>query len=184
MGGGMSDEAKPRKAPLEREALLAKSLKLLGSRDYARAELAGRLAARAVSGEDVDWVLAKLREAGYLDDTRLAARKALQAREEKLVGRRRAEEELRQRRVEEAAIARGLAPAYADTNEGELALRYLRERMTAFLRDEQLEDQKQLHRAYGRLRRAGFRHGDTVRALRQHSRLAAGLDELAEPDEE
>ena len=165
--------------PLSRNALLEKALRLLGRQDYALAELEGRLKPRASTEDDVAWVIGKLREAGFIDDSRVALRRAMSARELRLVGRRRAEQELRQRCLENSAISRGIEAAYRGVEEEELALRYLREKLPTYLRDDKLEDRKVLQRAYGRLRRAGFTHGDSIRALRNHSLLAGSLDEFA-----
>lgn len=174
----MDDETQIR-APLTRDELLEKALRLLGNQDYARAEIEARLRTRARVEADVAWAMSKLSEAGFLDDARVAGRKARQAREHRLIGRKRAEEELRIRKLEESAIAAGIDSAYAGVDEGDLALQFLREKLAGFLRGEKLEDPKQLQRAYGRLRRAGFTHADSVSALRKHSRLAMNLDEFA-----
>ncbi len=174
----MDDAIKPVN-PLGREELLNKALRLLAQQDYARAEIEARLRLRAAAEADIEWVIAKLSESGFLDDARVAQRKALQAREQKLVGRRRAEDELRVRNIDESAITRGIGSAYEGVDEGELALKFLREKLRSFLEGERLEDLRHLQRAYGRLRRAGFAHAHAVAALRAHSRLAEGLDEFA-----
>ncbi|MCW5965528.1 MAG: RecX family transcriptional regulator [Bryobacterales bacterium] len=173
------DEETQIPARLGRDDLLDKALRLLGKQDYAHAEIEARLRPRAHAEADVSWVMAKLSEAGFLDDARVAGRKALQAREQRLVGRKRAEEDLRMRQLRESAVAEGIQSAYHGVDERDLALRFLREKLAGFLLGEKLEEPKQLQRAYGRLRRAGFAHADSVRALRKHSRLAMNLDEFA-----
>lgn len=173
----MGDDRQMR-VPLSREALLEKALRLLGQRDYAAAELRTRLEVRAGSEEDVVWVMERLHGVGFLNDASVAERRARSGKEQRLVGRRRVGQELAARLVEPAAIEQGLAAAYGDVDEGELALRFLREKLASFLGG-RLEDAKQLQRAYGRMRRAGFSHGATVRALREHSQLAGNMDELA-----
>lgn len=167
---------------LPREMLLEKALRLIGQQDYSIAELESRLIAKAEHSEDIAWVIAQLREARFVDDFGVASRKALAAREQRLFARRRVEQDLRSRKLDEAAIAQGLATAFEGVDENDLALRYLREKLTAFLSDNKLEQPKQLQRAYARMRRAGFAHAATVLALRQHCLLAASLDELAGDD--
>lgn len=168
--------------PLEREALLDKALRWLGQRDYAVAELKTRLASRAASEEDVAWVVERLEGAQFLDDGSVAERRARTGREQRLVGRRRVEQELQARQVDPDAIREGIASAYEDVDEEALALRFLREKLAGFLRGRKLEEPKELQRAYGKMRRAGFPHGAVVRALRRHSELAGGFDEMAGED--
>lgn len=178
----MSEEKKKR-PPLDRDQLMAKALKLLGQRDYAQAELQDRLNRRAASAEDVAWVLAQLQSANFVNDVYVAERRAVTGKEQRLVGRRRVAQEMAAQRLDPEAIEQGLSAAYDDVDEDQLALRFLREKLSPFLLDNKLEDAKQLQRAYGRLRRAGFPHASTIRALRQHSELAGSFDEMAGDDE-
>lgn len=180
----MSDQHKPPVAPMDKDTLLRKALQLLAKRDYAAAEIEARLRPRSGSDEDLNWVLARLRDAGYVDDARVAVRKAKALREEALVGRRRAELDLERRKLEASAVHQGLSAAYQDVDEASLALRYLQEKLSRYLQNDALEDARQLQRAYGQLRRAGFRHGDVVRALRQYSRLAEEIDDVAQAADE
>jgi regulatory protein len=174
----------PQKRPtLDASELLNYALKLLGSRDYAEKELRSRLSSRAAAEPDVDHVVARLRELGFLDESRFARVKAEDAASRRLVGRRRILLELEGREVESEVIERVVEEAYEGRDEAALALAHLETRLGSFLREGALEDERTLQRAYGRLRRAGFRHADVVTALRAHSRLAARMDEFA-PDAE
>ncbi|MCC7340086.1 MAG: regulatory protein RecX [Bryobacterales bacterium] len=175
-----------RPAPLEpptRADLLQRALKLLATRDYAELELRHRLSAHADSGSEVDGVLARLRELGFLDESRFAERKAVDAVSRRLVGKRRIASELEARELDPATIAQAVNAAYEGRDEAAMALAHLEKRLSSFLSDDKLEDPRALQRAYGKLRRAGFGHAASVTALRAHSRLAANLDEFTSGDE-
>lgn len=175
----MMDSEKPMRAPLKREALLEKALRWLSQRDFSVAELKTRLKTCAGSEYDVEWVLERLEGARFLDDGSVAERRARSGKEQRLVGRRRVEQELQARQVDPDAIREGVSAVYDDVDEDELARRFLQEKLRTFLASGKLEDPKELQRAYGRMRRAGFPHGSTVRALRQYSELAGNFDEMA-----
>jgi len=123
--------------------------------------------------------LERLEGARFLDDGSVAERRARSGKEQRLVGRRRVEQELQARQVDPDAIREGVSAVYDDVDEDELARRFLQEKLRTFLASGKLEDPKELQRAYGRMRRAGFPHGSTVRALRQYSELAGNFDEMA-----
>ncbi|MCU0227151.1 MAG: recombination regulator RecX [Bryobacterales bacterium] len=164
--------------PLDRSQLLDKALRLLGTHDYARAEIQRRLQARAGDPADVNWVLDKLQEAGFLNDARVAEHKAILARDHRLLGQRRARQELRAKLLAPDAVEAAIQQIYQDTDEAELALQFLQRKSPGLLTGQQLEDPKLLQRAYGRLRRAGFSHAHATQALRRHSQLAASLDDF------
>lgn len=169
---------------METDALLAYALKLLGGRDYAEKELRARLSARAEGAEAVDTVILRLRELGFLDERRYAAWKAEEALGRRIVGKRRLAQELAAREVEDEVIREAVETSYQGQDEAALALAHLEKKMGGLLREGGLEDERTLMRAYGRLRRAGFRHADAVAALRAHSRLADRMDEFASGDDE
>ena len=177
----MSEEPKPVPS-LTREQLLEKALRLLARRDYSVAGLQARLRRHSTDGADVDWVLERLRSVKFLDDQAVADRKAARAREQ-LLGQRRVEQELRALQVGESTIADSVAAHYSLMDEDSLALRHMEQKLNPLLAAGSLEEPKGLQRAYGRLRRAGFGHGATVRALRHHSKLAGDMDDTA-PDED
>lgn len=156
----------------------------MASRDYAERELRDRLAPRAESESDIESVLAKLREAGYLNESRFAERKAADAIGRRVVGKRRLTHELRARELDESVISRAVGEAYSGVAEESLALQHLEKRLASLCSGDALEDPRTLKKAYGRLRRAGFDHPATVSALRKYSQLAATLDEFASADEE
>jgi regulatory protein len=180
----VEDTPLSKRPPFTASELMDYALKLLGARDYAEKELRSRLSSRAAAETDIDHAVARLRELGFLDESRFARGKAEDAASRRLVGKRRILGELEGREVEKEVIERAVEDAYEGRDEAALALAHLETRLRNFLREGALEDEKTLQRAYGRLRRAGFRHADVVAALRMHSRLAARLDEFAPDDDE
>src|ERR1700733_3112433 len=103
--------------PLDREKLLNVALRALGGRAYSSGELREKLRRRAQSEEDVDSVLAKLKEAGYLDDRRFAENYAAVRLENEGLGKMRVLRDLRQRRVAPALAEQVTERTYQDTEE-------------------------------------------------------------------
>ncbi|MCZ2154033.1 MAG: RecX family transcriptional regulator [Bryobacterales bacterium] len=163
--------------------LLERALKLLSVRDYSEHELRARLEPREAAEGDVDQILTRLRDLGFLDESRFAARKAADAATRRLVGKRRVLQELEARELDPTTISQAVERAYEGADEDALALAHLEKHLAPMLREERLEDPRGLQRAYGRLRRAGFSHASSVGALRAHSRLAASLDDFEAADE-
>lgn len=177
---------KPPKPPrlLDRTQLLEKALRMLGTQDYARNEMRRRLQPRAADPADVPWVLGRLEESGFLNDARVAEQKAVLARDHRLLGQRRARQELRAKLLTPDAVEAAIQQTYQGTDEAALALQFLQRKSPGLLTGQQLEDPKQLQRAYGRLRRAGFSHAHATQALRRYSQLAANLDDFASDEPE
>ncbi len=175
----MRETSRSTREPLSPAALLERAFKLLAARDYAERELRERLAARAGSEKDMDAVVARLRELGFLNESRFAERKAADAAGRRLVGRQRAARELEARELDPSVVAQAVDAAYAGRDETAMASAHLERKLSAMLLGNGLEEPRTLQRAYGRLRRAGFGHAASVAALRAHSRLAADLDEFA-----
>ncbi|MCC6264477.1 MAG: regulatory protein RecX [Bryobacterales bacterium] len=172
------DRPAPQEPPT-RADLLQRALKLLATRDYAELELRHRLSPHAASEDEIGVVLARLRELGFLDESRFAGRMAADAVSRRLVGKRRITGELEARELDPATIALAVGAAYEGLDEAAMALAHLEKRLSSLISDDKLEDPRALRRAYGKLRRAGFGHAASVAALRAHSHLAADLDEFA-----
>lgn len=92
------------------------ALRLLGRRDYTRAELADRLATRGYSSDDIDRVLDALAAERLVDDERVARAHVRMAQNIKRRGRRRIERELQARGVP-AAIAHAALGDLGDDDE-------------------------------------------------------------------
>jgi regulatory protein len=84
---------------LDQEGLLNLALRALGGRAHSTGELREKLRRRAERQVDVDAVLAKLKESGYLNDRRFAENYASARLENQGLGKMRVLRDLRQRRV-------------------------------------------------------------------------------------
>ena len=87
-------------------SLKAVAIRLLARREYARAELGERLAARGASRDEAARVLDELERAGYLSDARFA--NALVAQKAGHYGKRAIAHALREKRVDATAAADAL----------------------------------------------------------------------------
>jgi regulatory protein len=87
-------------------SLKATAIRMLARRDYGRAELRERLAARGAAREEVDGVLDELERLGYLSDARFAH--AVVAQKTGRFGRRAIAHALKEKRVAPAAAAEAL----------------------------------------------------------------------------
>src|SRR5690242_972354 len=94
-----SDVASRQPKRLDVDSLLSYALRVLGARAHSSGELRQKLARRAEHSSDIDAVLNKLKESGYLDDRRYAESYASARLENEGHGRARVLRDLRQRRV-------------------------------------------------------------------------------------
>ena len=124
---------------------------------------------RAEEGEAgeraMDAVCVRLKELGYLSDTRFAADYTRLRKENEKFGRRRVQQDLMQKGVHKELIATTLATAYDEVDEVGLAREYVaRKRMK---KPAGVNAQKETARVMGRLMRAGFSSGAIYRVLRE-----------------
>ena len=169
-------QRKPKLLPPDQ--LFSLALRALGGRAHSVGELREKLRRRAERAEDVDAVLAKLKEAGYLDDRRYAEYYAAARLENEGLGRMRVLRDLRQKRIAGGLAERVTEATYKDTNETELIQAYLDRKyrgkqLRTFLREE-----KNLASAFRRLRYAGFSPGASIRVLKQYAQQPEALDAL------
>src|ERR1051325_743469 len=108
-------ERQPRR--LNHEALWAYALKSLGGRAHSIGELKEKLRRRAERIADVDEVLARLKEHGYLDDKRYAEGFAAARLSNRGFGSTRVMQDLRQRRVAPGLAQRTVENLYRDVDE-------------------------------------------------------------------
>jgi regulatory protein len=168
--------------PFDREKLMNVALRALGSRGHSTGELREKLRRRG-RDEDVDAVIATLKEAGYLNDRRFAENYAATRLGNKL-GKTRVLRDLRQRRVAPKLAEQVTEETYRDTNEAGLiedflAHKYRGKQLGAFL-----ADPKNLSSAYRRLRYAGFSAGASITVLKRYARSAEALDPLESENSE
>jgi regulatory protein len=124
---------------------------------------------RAEEGEAgeraMDAVCVRLKELGYLSDTRFAADYTRLRKENEKFGRRRVQQDLMQKGVHKELIATTLATAYDEVDEVGLAREYVaRKRMK---KPAGINAQKETARVMGRLMRAGFSSSAIYKVLRE-----------------
>lgn len=173
----------PKKRVLEGEALWAYALKLLGGRAHSTGELKEKLRRRAGRLAEVEEVLARLKDHGYLNDQRYAEGFASARLANDKLGRTRVVRDLRQRRVAPALAERVVRQVYQDTDEEKLIEDWIRRKYRLAAREGLFQQDKDLASAYRRLLHAGFRTGDIVRVLKRFAKNPDLLDSFEPPQE-
>src|SRR5580658_4913881 len=164
--------------PLDREKLLNVALRALGGRAHSSGELREKLRRRAQSQEDVDAVLAKLKEAGYLNDQRFAEAYAAARLQDQGLGKMRVLRDLRQRRVALKLAEQVTEQTYQQTNEADLIEQFLRRKYRGKQLGTFFSEEKNLAAAFRRLRYAGFSAGQSIRVLKRYANQPEVLDSL------
>jgi len=167
-------------AKLDTEGLAAYALRTLGARSLSTGELRQRLRRKAERLGDVEGVIARMRDHGYLNDRQFAETFAAARRDNQGLGQARVLRELRVRRVASGVAEQAVRNAYQETNEAALAEAYLARKFRNKDLASELQDPKNLASAYRRLRYAGFGSAASIRMLK---RYAAQAEELASGEE-
>jgi regulatory protein len=169
---------------LDGGALWTYAVKALAGRAHSTGELREKLRRRAERAADVDEVLARLKDVGYLDDRRYAEGFASARLANQKLGRTRVIQDLRQRRVAPSLAERTVQRVYQDVDEEALIEGLIRHKYRLAEREGLFRQDKDLAAAYRRLLHAGFRSGDIIRVLKRFTRNPDLLDELEPPEEE
>jgi regulatory protein len=174
-----------RKPPprLDADALSDYAVRLLAGRAHSIGELRRKLERKAAQAADVEPVLARLKEHGYLDDRKFAESYAEARRGENRFGRNRVLRDLRERRVAPALAERTVEHVYSEVNEEALIEDFLRRKYRTAPREGLFQEDKDLASAYRKLARAGFRAGDIVRVLKRFAKDPDLLDGFEPPEE-
>jgi regulatory protein len=159
------------------------AVRSLGGRAHSSGELREKLRRRAENPADVDAVLAKLKEAGYLDDRRFAESYAAARLENEGFGKMRVLRDLRQRRVAPNLAEQVTQQAYQSTDETELIEAFLERKFRGKRLNTFLADEKNLAAAFRRLRYAGFSAGASIRVLKRYAKQADELESLETGEE-
>ncbi len=175
-------ERRPRR--LDAASLWEYALKLLTGRAYSTGELREKLRRRAEREEDVDGVLSRLKQSGYLDDKRYAESYAASRLSGEKFGRTRVIRDLRQHRVAPALAERTVEKVYRDVDEEALIEEWIRHKYRTAEREGLFADRKDLGAAYRRLTRAGFRSGEILKVLKRFAKNPDLLDGFEPPEEE
>jgi regulatory protein len=168
---------KPKRLLAETE-LLDYALKTLGTRAQSAGELREKLRRRAERKTDVDPVMAKLREYGYLDDKRFAENFAARRLENEGFGKARVLRDLRGRRVAPAVAEKAVSTAFEGSDEDKLIEQFLARKYRRQPLGEVLAGANGLAAAFRKLRLAGFSSGASMRVLKRHSHDTETLDAL------
>jgi regulatory protein len=166
----------------QNEELLNYAVRALGGRAHSTGELREKLRRRAERAEDVDAVLAKLKELGYLDDKRFAESYAAARLENQGLGKMRVLRDLRQRRIAPQLAEQVAEKTYQETDETKLIEDFLKRKYRGKKLGEFLGEDKNLAGAYRRLRYAGFSAGASIRVLKRYAKQAEELEGLEVED--
>jgi len=171
--------------PLDLEGLMNYAAKALTARAQSGSELRARLRQRAAQASDVDQVMRRLKDAGWIDDQSFAHAYTNWRKENQGFGKTRVLRDLMGRRVAPAVAKRAVDAAYEGVDEAALIEPFLQRKyrgkdLRAFLAEE-----KNLASAFRRLRAAGFSAGASIRVLKRHAARAEELEaeELEPPPE-
>jgi regulatory protein len=171
------------KKPLDREGLMAYSARVLSARAQTLAELRDKLQRRAAQPADVDYVLARLKQMGYLNDERFAEGFASWRKDQEGLGKTRVLRDLMARRVAPTVAKKAAETAFQGTDEIAMIEQFLARKYRGKNLRELLAEQKHLASAYRKLRMAGFSSGNSIKVLKRHAAEAEKLEDMAEGTE-
>ena len=160
------------------------ALRTLSGRGLSTAEIRTKLARKAARAEDADQVLAKLKEAGFVDDRRFAESYAAARLENQGFGKMRVLRDLRQRKVTGAVASRAVEQTFEGTDETALVEQYLARKYRSVKLAEFLSEDRNLASAYRRLRLAWFAAGVSIRVLRRYASSADALEGAYEEEDD
>lgn len=149
------------------DELFAYAVKKLAGRASSVGELRTAMLQRAQEPGDIEGVLARLKEYGYLNDKRFAESFAAARLENEGLGKMRVLRDLRQRRVAPELAESTVSRVYAGQDEAALIEDYIRRKYRTVERAGLFESDKELASAFRRLLRAGFSPAKSLQVLKQ-----------------
>jgi regulatory protein len=168
---------------LDADGLWQYALKTLGGRAQSTGELREKLKLRAERAADVDAVLSRLKDLGYLNDKRFAEGFAAARLSNDKLGRTRVVNDLRRRRVAPSLAETTVQKTYEGVDEIALIEDWIRRKYRMTAREGLFSEEKDLAAAYRRLARAGFRPGEIIRVLKRFAKNPELLDSFEPPEE-
>jgi regulatory protein len=168
--------------PLDVEGLLAYSARVLTARAQTTSELRQKLTRRAAQRGDVDEVIRRLKENGYLNDRRFAESFANWRKENDGVGKIKVVRDLMARRVAPDLAKKTADAVYSGINETALIEQFLARKFRGRDLPVLLQEEKHLASAFRRLRTAGFSAGSSIQVLKRYAAEAARLEEVSEDE--
>lgn len=175
----------PRKTKLlDESGLMDYAVRILGGRAYSLGEMREKLRRRAANAAEVDAVLLRLKEAGYMNDRQFAEGFAAGRLENAGVGKMRVLRDLRQRRIAPKLAEQVVEETFRGSDETQLIDDFLKRKYRGKQLPQFLADEKNLAAAYRRLRYAGFSGGGSIRALKRYASRADELEDDPSSDAE
>ncbi|MEO8025199.1 MAG: RecX family transcriptional regulator [Bryobacteraceae bacterium] len=159
-----------------------RALSLLSARALSVSELRTKLKLRAASAADIDGVIVKLTDAGYLNDQRMAESFAAARIENQSQGRMRVLRDLRARRVSPEVAEGAVTEAFREVDETALIETFLARKFRGKDLGALLKDERQLASAFRKLRTAGFGTSNSIKVLKRFASQAELLEEEPEDD--
>lgn len=172
---------KPKK--IEGEALKAYAVRLLGGRALSVGELKAKLRLKAVKLEEIEPLIAQLKDYGYLNDSRFAEHFAGRRASSGVIGRQRVLADLARKRVAPKVAEKAVSEAFAGSSEVEQVEQYLERKYRGKDLGTMLKDPKMLASVFRRLRTAGFGSGAAIKVLKRHAAEAEQLEDMDEDRE-
>ncbi len=169
-------------APLDIGGLLAYSARVLTARAQTTSEMRQKLTRRAAQRSDVDEVIRRLKENGYLNDQRFAESFANWRRDNEGYGKTRVVRDLMARRVAPELAKKATETAYSGADETAMIERFLQRKFRGKNLGTLLQEEKHLASAFRRLRTAGFSAGGSIKVLKRYASEAARLEEIDEEE--
>ena len=166
--------------PLDFDRLIAYAAQALSARALSIGELREKLKRRAALPADVDQVLARLKESGYLNDQRFAESYAGWRRDDGGFGKTRVLRDLMARRVAPAVAKQAAEAAFRETDEVAMIEKFLQRKYRGKDLRALLQEEKHLAAAYRKLRTSGFSTGNSVRVLKRYADQAELLEDSEE----
>jgi len=171
------------KRTLDADRLWEYALRLLAGRAHSSGELREKLRAKAKLMSDVDPLIARLKEYGYLNDKKFAEGFAAARLENDGLGKTRVLADLARRRVAPAVAQQTVGKVYEAVDEQALAEDFVRRKFRVAARENLFRDDKQMAQAYRRLVRAGFRSSTVLTVLKKFAANPDLLDGFEPPEE-
>jgi regulatory protein len=163
--------------PLDENGLMTFAAQALSARALTISELREKLKRRAAEPTDIDIVLARLKESGYLNDARFAESYASWRRDDGGFGKTRVLRDLMARRVAPAVAREASEKAFEGADEIAMIEKFLERKYRGKDLGALLKEDKNLASAYRKLRLSGFSTGNSVRVLKRYAAQAELLED-------
>jgi regulatory protein len=168
---------------LDLDGLMNYAAHALSARALSQGEMRDRLKRRAALQGDVPEVLRRLKDAGFLNDRKLADSFAGWRRDNQGLGKARVVRDLMTRRIAPGVAKLAVDAAYAETDEVALIESFLARKYRGKKLGELLSEEKHLASAFRKLRGAGFSAGNSIRVLKRYAAEAERLEDMQEEPE-